>query len=80
MSGRSITSQQPWQIVHSGRELRRCEGRRLTRKTEAVAVVTLVLPRNSKSGRGDWIRTLRRRERGLAISCDVMRNGGVLSL
>ena len=32
-------------------------GRRLTRKTEAVAVITPVLPRNSRSGRGDWIRT-----------------------
>jgi hypothetical protein len=27
------------------------------RKIEAVAAVTPVLPRNSKSGRGDWIRT-----------------------
>jgi hypothetical protein len=47
MSGRSIASQRPWQIVHSGRERRCCEGsRRLTRKTEAIAGVTPVLPRN----------------------------------
>jgi hypothetical protein len=43
MSGRSIASQRPWQIVHSGRERRGGErARRLTRKTRALAAVTLL--------------------------------------
>ena len=54
MSGRSIASQQLWQTVHSGRERRGCEGGgRLTRKTEAAAGVTPVLPRESGRGRLD---------------------------